>query len=327
MTIVASRNVQSNQPTIKSSINGVLGSFVGLAVCDALGGPNEFRSKSKVTKVEGDYISGGAFNLAAGEWTDDTSMALCLAHSILETGFDLEDQLRKYLAWYKQGYMSPRNYCFDIGTTTSESLRRFEVTGDVAARYQNYGHFRSNGSIMRLAPVVLAYYANPSLALILAGESTKTTHNSKTHVDCCQYLAALILGALQGFSKEEILHRDFQPAGATGFFNYDEIVASVDDVMRGEYKKDSYRPGSEGEVTTTLSSALWAFHTTDNFKDGAIACANLGGDSDTIAAVYGQIAGAYYGFKAIPNNWYMGLHNAELILSTAERLYAFSSQK
>jgi ADP-ribosyl-[dinitrogen reductase] hydrolase len=108
--------------------NKIRGSLIGLAVGDALGVPLEFTSPGQFEPIE-DMIGGGSFNLNPGEWTDDTSMALCLAESLIEKkGFDPVDQLERYVRWYREGHLSVNGRCFDIGNTTRDALELFEET-------------------------------------------------------------------------------------------------------------------------------------------------------------------------------------------------------
>ncbi len=157
---------------------------------------------------------GGPFRLPPGAWTDDTSMALCLAESLIECGgFDAADQMRRYVRWYHEGCMSSTDRCFDIGNTTRAALQRFENTGDPWCG-SNHPCTAGNGSIMRLAPVVLAFATSPSEAIAMAARSSRTTHGARDAVDGCRYLAALLLGALGGASKEGLAGRPLRTAGA-----------------------------------------------------------------------------------------------------------------
>ena len=179
------------------------GALLGLAVGDALGTTLEFRAKGSFEPID-DMVGGGPFGLEPGEWTDDTSMALCLAESLPGRGFDPHDQMTRYLRWWRDGYWSSTGRCFDIGITVASALRRFEETGDPMAGSTD-PHSAGNGSLMRLAPVPLRYAHDPAEAVRLAGESSRTTHGAAEAVDACRYFATLIVAALAGRSKEELL--------------------------------------------------------------------------------------------------------------------------
>ncbi|MFM7128018.1 MAG: ADP-ribosylglycohydrolase family protein, partial [bacterium] len=127
------------------------GMFLGMAIGDALGAAVEFKRRGTFEPVTG-FRAGGPHGLNAGEWTDDTSMTLALADSIAETGWDLDDQARRYLAWWQKGKYSITGDCFDIGITTRQALRQFELTGNARTAGPTDEFSSGNGSIMRLAP-------------------------------------------------------------------------------------------------------------------------------------------------------------------------------
>ncbi|MBD0304226.1 MAG: ADP-ribosylglycohydrolase family protein, partial [Tolypothrix sp. T3-bin4] len=166
------------------------GCLLGLAVGDALGAPLEFRQPGSFTPIE-DMVGGGSFDVMPGQWTDDTSMALCLAESLIEQqGFNPANQLQKYVQWLRGGHLSSIDTCFDIGNTTLDALMKFEKTQEP---YCGSTDPRSagNGSIMRLAPVPLFYAKRPLEAIEKSGESSRTTHGATAAVDACRYLGAL----------------------------------------------------------------------------------------------------------------------------------------
>jgi len=180
------------------------GCLLGLAVGDALGTSIEFSPPGSFTPLT-DLVGGGPFNLRPGEWTDDTSMALCLAESLIECrGMDLIDQLTRYVRWYREGYLSSTGICFDIGNTIRKALTNFEHTGDPHSGSTD-PESAGNGSIMRLAPVPM-YFANDKRAAIEnSAVSSLTTHRIRTAVDACRYFGGLIAGALTGFEKDELI--------------------------------------------------------------------------------------------------------------------------
>lgn len=167
------------------------GCLLGLACGDAVGTTVEFKRRGAFTPLT-DMVGGGPFGLKPGQWTDDTSMALCLANSLTELGrFDAHDQMTRYLRWWQDGYCSATGSCFDIGGTTSSALSAFERTGDP---FSGPTHDRSlgNGSIMRLAPVALFFYPDHAQAVTMAGESSRTTHGHPQCIDACRLLAAVL---------------------------------------------------------------------------------------------------------------------------------------
>lgn len=303
-------------------INRFRGSMIGLAVGDALGVPLEFRSPGTFKPVS-DMIGGGSFDLKPGEWTDDTSTALCLAESLIKkNGFDSLDQMERYRKWYRGGYLSVNGRCFDIGNTTREALELFEETGKPYCG-PDYERSAGNGSIMRLAPIPLFYYRKPKIAIELAGESSRTTHQHPLTIDACRYMAGVIIGALKGISKEEILSKRYCPI--PGYWEGNKLSFEIDEVACGSFKeKNPPEIRGSGFVVKSLEAALWAFYNSEDFQEGCLKAVNLGEDADTTGAVYGQIAGAFYGENGIPDGWIKKLAKYNLISDLADKLKQYS---
>ncbi|MCI0480213.1 MAG: ADP-ribosylglycohydrolase family protein [Candidatus Dadabacteria bacterium] len=294
------------------------GCLLGLAVGDALGAPVEFEPRGSFPPIT-DYRGGGPFNLGAGDWTDDTSLALCLAESLVEKlGFDPRDQAERYIAWWREGHLSCTGNCFDIGNTTRWSLQRFLDTGDSYSGPTDSSK-ASNGSLMRLAPVPLFFHAHPEDAVKYSGLSSKTTHGASAAVDSCRYLGALIVGALTGERKERLLTDIYEPA--RGIWGKAPLSSEVAVVARGSYR-GAEPPDIQalGTAVKTLEAALWAFNKTSTFEEGCLLAVNLGDDADTVGAVYGQLAGAYYGVDAIPAGLVSALSKRFIIESFADKL-------
>jgi ADP-ribosylglycohydrolase len=298
------------------------GCLLGLAAGDALGTTLEFKPPGAFEPIT-DMVGGGPFGLQAGQWTDDTSMALCLAESILDCGrFDAVDQMRRYVRWWRTGYLSSTGVCFDIGNTTRAALRKFELTGEPFAGSTDPAT-AGNGSLMRLAPVPLAFANDPSVAIECAGQSSRTTHAAPAAVDACQYFAGLIVGALSGVSKAELLQPYYSPVA--GYWDEHRMHPAVAEVVGGSYKrKGPPAIRGSGYVVESLEAALWAFHHTDDFRSGCLAAVNLGDDADTTGAVFGQVAGAYYGLPGIPATWLAKVFLRERIEQLARRLREFN---
>ena len=321
---------QAGGPTQVERYRGCL---LGLAAGDALGTTLEFKRPGSFRPLS-DIVGGGPFDLAPGEWTDDTSMALCLAESLIERrGFDPADQLQRYVRWYREGHMSATGQCFDIGNATREALHHFESTGDPYSGSVDPDR-AGNGSIMRLAPVPIFYARaatntsdgtapGPSEALDRCAESSRTTHAAPVAVDACRYLGALIIGAVNGSSKVELLSERYSPLD--GYWENHHLSPEIDKIARGSFKrKNPPEIRGRGYVAASLEAALWAFHKSDSFEQGALLAVNLGEDADTTGAVYGQLAGAHYGEKSIPRPWRRKLAHRLLIEYFAERLLHLS---
>ena len=301
----------SNRPVDQAS--RYHGCLLGLAVGDAVGTTLEFKERGTFEPID-DMVGGGPFNLKPGQWTDDTSMALCLATSLIErNGFDANDQMGRYCRWWHEGYLSSTGECFDIGNTINDALQRFEVTGNPYAGSTD-PFAAGNGSIMRLAPVPMYYARNMDAAEHHAAESSRTTHGAVECVDACRLLSRILVRALHGEPKADVLRAD---AGRPGFA--DRVAA----IARGDYRgKPTNEIHGTGYVVHSLEAALWAFESTANFGDAILAAANLGDDADTTAAICGQVAGAFYGDQAIPARWLDRLAMRKDITSLADYLRA-----
>ncbi len=295
------------------------GCLIGLAVGDALGTTLEFQPPGSFTLLN-DMVGGGIFRLKPGQWTDDTSMALCLAESLIERrGFDPRDQMERYLRWYRDGYLSSTGRCFDIGSTVRAALERFETTREPFSGSTD-PDTAGNGSMMRLAPVPMFYAASPRESIERSGESSRTTHAEAHTIDACRYMGGLITGALNGASKEELLAARYSPVD--GYWVSQPLQDKIDEIARGSYKvKRPPEIKGTGYVVRSLEAALWAFYYSNTFREGCLMAANLGDDADTTAAIFGQLAGAYYGESGIPESWRSKLALYDQIRSYASRLF------
>ncbi|AMN81027.1 ADP-ribosylglycohydrolase family protein [Pseudomonas azotoformans] len=269
------------------------GSLLGLACGDAVGTTVEFMPRGTFTPLI-DMVGGGPFSLKPGQWTDDTSMALCLAESLLRKGgFDAADQMGRYLNWWKWGYLSSTGECFDIGMTVRSALTAYEAHGDPFAGPTD-PFSAGNGSLMRLAPIVLFYFPDVHQIDDFSRQSSRTTHGAQEAIECCVVLARAISNALNGATKDDLL--SVSCAGLCA----PQVVA----IAQGEYcNKTRAQINGTGYAVASLEAALWCVLQTGNFADAVLAAANLGDDADTTAAIVGQLAGAHYGVQGIPQGW------------------------
>jgi ADP-ribosyl-[dinitrogen reductase] hydrolase len=315
-------NTRSPYHRIQESFRGTL---LGLAIGDAIGTTLEFRVPGTFNKIS-DMMGGGPFNLEPGQWTDDTSMALCLASSLIEKRkFDPVDQMERYCRWWHTGYFSSTGKLVDIGSNTVRALDNFERTG---LPYSGPTDEKSagNGSLMRLAPVAMMYHKVPEIALENAALSSRTTHGNIKSVDSCRYFAGLLIGIFQEKSKKDVLSSCFAPVKE--YWSTHKLDDSVLNVAKGSYK--TIQPpeiAAKGYVIKTLEAALWAFYSTNNFREGCLKSVNLGEDADTVGAIYGQIAGAYYGEKGIPEKWRKKVFMSNEISEISDRLLSISPDK
>ncbi|HER35257.1 MAG TPA: ADP-ribosylglycohydrolase family protein [Halothiobacillaceae bacterium] len=269
-----------------------VGALLGLAVGDAVGTTLEFTPRDTYGALT-DMVGGGPFRLEAGQWTDDTSMALCLADSLIEKrGLDRADLMERFVRWWQHGENSANGRCFDIGGTTSQALSRFMSTGDPVAGSTD-PRSAGNGSIMRLAPVAIFHCRSSEEAQAAARAQSATTHGAPAAVDACAFLAMLLVGAINGAGKQAVL----APAAI-------DAVAEIRTIAAGSWRaKERHEISSSGYVVHTLEAALWAVDRSETFDEAVLLAANLGDDADTVAAVTGQIAGALWGASGIPQRW------------------------
>jgi ADP-ribosyl-[dinitrogen reductase] hydrolase len=296
------------------------GALIGLAVGDALGAPVEFQPPQSFMPVT-DFDWGGPFGLEPGQWTDDTSMALALSDSLAKTGWDLDDQIRRYLAWYQHGEYSVTGQCFDIGFTTLNALRRFQQVQDPRKSGDPAEHSSGNGSIMRLAPVPIRYaHLFPdSVEQLgqLAAESSLPTHASPQCLSACRYLALLLAGLMHGVDRRELLDPSWPPLQVLR--DAEPLHREVEMLVAGSYReKEPPEIRGAGYVIQCLEAALWAFHDAVDFSEAVLRAVNLGDDSDTTGAVCGQLAGACWGESGIPQTWRDRLGRRDLLEAALE---------
>jgi len=295
------------------NIDRFRGALLGLACGDAVGTTVEFKPRGSFVPVT-DMVGGGPFHLKPGEWTDDTSMALCLATSLVEcVRFDAQDQMQRYCRWMESGYLSSNGTCFDVGSTIARSLNTFRRTGEPFCGTHN-PNSAGNGCVMRLVPVPMFFFSDRDAAIAMSGESSRTTHGAPECIDASRLFGAMLIDALSGASKKEIL------------FGHGVKVAASERlrlIAEGSYRSvtEDKIQGS-GYVVESLEAAIWCFLQTGSFRDAILKAANLGRDADTTAAICGQLAGAFYGESGIPKEWRERLVMADEIRALADKLHA-----
>lgn len=276
-------------------LNKAKGAFYGCLVGDALGAPVEFKQRGTYPEVR-NMMPCRHFGLPAGSFTDDGSLMLCLAAALLHTEgvHDPHVVLSHYLEWYRNGYMSVTGECFDIGRTTEIALLDYERNGALEADTKDECQ-AGNGSLMRIAPIPLLFGADEAITWDKALDESKTTHATEVATWCCSVWSVLVAKALKGASKSDLVsyleHILYVPTACERFRSLEFLRKSRDEIR------------SSGYVVDTMEAALWALYSTDTFEAGLIEVVNLGLDTDTVGAVYGTLAGALYGYDAIPSRW------------------------
>jgi ADP-ribosyl-[dinitrogen reductase] hydrolase len=280
------------RPEINPAQDRALGALIGLALGDALGTTLEFSPRDSRPMVT-DLVGGGPFRLEPGQWTDDTSMALCLAESILEQpNVDPDDLMRRFGAWWKGGHNSATGRCFDIGHATSSALQRYLKTDDPLAGSTD-PNSAGNGSLMRLSPVAIRWHRDPDQAREAAMLQSRTTHGAAQAVEVCALFTDILVEAISGMPKERVLRsRTWQD---------DPAVAAI---AGGSWRdKDRDEISSSGYVVHTLEAALWSVARSASFEEALVTAVNLADDADTVGAVTGQLAGALWGLSSAPSSW------------------------
>jgi ADP-ribosylglycohydrolase len=267
-------------------------------------------------------------------------MALCLANSLIACrDFVPYDQLVRYKWWYQFGYMSSTEYSFDIGPSTKQSIQEFEARQRKFAQDHNIAFDQmdylsnsdllqsfdiycskdgvaGNGALMRLAPVPLFFYRDPKKAVEYSGISGQITHGDQKTYDACRYYGALIVAVLHGAQKDELLSEEFYD-NHKEWFGDKALHPDIMNIARGSYKKrDGYDDGIRGKsyIVNSLEAALWAFWSDCNsFEKGVLGAVNLGDDPGSTADIYGQLAGAYYGYKQLPKKWARRIYASNFI--------------
>jgi ADP-ribosylglycohydrolase/predicted RNase H-like HicB family nuclease len=290
------------------------GALVGLAVGDALAAHTQFRKPGTFAAV-GDLLGGGPFDQPRGAWTDDTAMALLLAESLLEReGFDAHDQVQRYVRWQREGYGSATGQCVGISANVARSLATAQYKRQPFAGSHDPEQLDKD-PLSRIAPVVMYFFADAQAAVAKAVEAARLTAQAPMVLDCVRLMAAMLHLALSGRDKATVLHppRELWVTANTR----PEVLVLYDGSYAHRMPPDITGGGG---ILQSFEAALWAFHRSETFREGALLAANLGRDSDVVAAAYGQIAGAYHGVSAIPGIWRNSLMKQEVVIDNADRL-------
>lgn len=292
----------------EDALDRARGAMLGMAIGDAVGTTLEFQARD--AGHVSDMVGGGPFRLAPGQWTDDTSMALCLADAMIADGaFQPRSFARLLVHWYRDGYNSVLGHCFDIGNATRTAIEGHEGS-DGRWQGNTAPHTAGNGSLVRIAPLAIACRSSLQQTWRLAAAQSRVTHAAPDAMTCCQLFAMQMHHALRGGSRETVL----APKIAS-------LSSRAQIINAGEYRdKTRQQIRSSGYVVDTLEAALWSVWHTDSFADAVLLAANLGDDADSVACVAGQLAGAIYGASAIPLRWLDKLAWRDAIGGRADQL-------
>jgi ADP-ribosylglycohydrolase len=286
----------------------ILGGLWGAVTGDALGVPVEFKSRAEVQADPVTNMRGhGTHQQPAGTWSDDSSLLLCSADSLLRHDFNTEDMGQRFVAWYQEKLWTPWGKVFDVGVTTSQALARIAngVRAEVAGNDDQYSN--GNGSLMRILPVTLRFTEQPVPALLeRVHRASAVTHRHARSQMACGFYALVIRELLSGAKVADAFAQGVE--SFRSFYEPDPYWAVELDYFQLAMAKDlAARPepeiDSSGYVVHTLTASLWCLLTTDNYHDCVLKAVNLGGDTDTTGCVAGGLAGVAYGTSAVPQQW------------------------
>ncbi|MBD2412859.1 hypothetical protein FACHB389_05815 [Nostoc calcicola FACHB-389] len=299
-----------------------LSGLMGLCVGDALGVPVEFTSRAERVKSPVTTMLGyGTWNQPPGTWSDDSSLSFCLAESLCR-GYSLEAIANSFWRWYKEAYWTPRGDVFDIGQTTHTALMRLKqgvVAHQAGGKVENSN---GNGSLMRILPMA---YCHRSLTL---GELIARVHDVSgiTHAHtrsqmACGIYISIAVSLLEGADLQTAYLQglqDIQPIYSVREFLLEK--PHFGRVLSGEIAKLPVEEiNSGGYVIDTLESSLWCLLNSSSYSEAVLKAVNLGGDTDTTAAVTGGLAGIYYGVESIPRQWINQIARKQDVIYLAER--------
>lgn len=278
-------------PDRSPQLDRAMAAYVGLAVGDALGATVEFLTPTEIRHqigVHGNITGGGWLRLKAGQVTDDTTMSLALGESIIAAGnVDAKAAAKAFDAWMRAKPV-------DIGNTVRRNLITFRQTGNPEAAASE--HDAGNGSAMRVLPVALKCYGQPeNLTKIANRAQAHVTHHNTLSDAACDTLVFMVQDFLAGRDAIEV---ERERAG--------QLVAEFPVFAYDRKRRDN----PSGFVVETMQAVLQSFFATDNFEDCLLDVVNRGGDADTTGAIAGMLAGARYGYQAIPRRWLATLDQA-----------------
>jgi ADP-ribosyl-[dinitrogen reductase] hydrolase len=303
--------------------NKVLGGLMGLCVGDALGVPFETFSRSEMKKKPATGMAAyGPHLQPAGTWSDDSSLAFCLADSLC-SGFDINDIAEKFVRWFEEGLWTPYGFAFGIGNTTLDSVIRLKYGISPSESGGFYKSQNGNGSLMRILP--LAYYVENlpvDKQFEITHEVSAITHAHPRSKMACGIYVQIAVELLRGkdpgkaYENAKITVREYY--SRSPFSEELKHFSRVLDSDISELPEEEIH--SSGYVVDTLEASIWCLLNNTSYRETALAAVNLGEDTDTTGAVAGGLAGIYYGFESIPSEWVDTIARKDDIIALASRL-------
>lgn len=304
--------------SLTETLDRYQGCLAGLACGDALGGPVEFVSRDEMSRryPEGlrDFIGGGWLHLFPGEITDDTQMTLDVARSLAaHPDPDLDEMAARFLAWRNSG---PK----DIGNTTRDALDRlargvpWSEAGEQTFRERGARASAGNGAVMRCAPIAMRFANDSGQLRSVSIDVSRITHANPLCTEASVAVNQALAALLHGTSVAEALE------GCGAGIENNEVQLAI--ARAASADRDQIESG--GFVLDTMTAAFWSLRTTSSCEEAIVAAVALGGDSDTTGAVAGALAGARYGYNAIPVRWREQVQHRDELADLAARLFELS---
>lgn len=310
----------------------------GLVVGDALGVPAQFMSEEEIKNSPEGIVTrmrgGGAYNMPAGTWSDDSSMALATLHSILnKKGIDLDDIMTNFAAWLHYGSFTPDGVTFDQGNTCTKAILTYQRDKNPKTCGATGEYANGNGALMRILPVCLYLLdtgRRPRIpddeAVALVHAVAALTHNTLRSNMCCGFYYFMVKAILDGSGKtlQEMLQEGI--SNALDFYEKDKSnlyeLKHLERILKLESFKKTPRKAirSSGYVIDTIEAAIWCLINTDSYSECMLKAVNLGDDTDTVAAIAGGLAGLFYGYEGIPAEWLEALRGKKDILDVCHKI-------
>jgi ADP-ribosylglycohydrolase len=284
----------------------ILGGLWGAVVGDALGVPVEFKSRAEIAQAPVSDMRGyGTHQQPAGTWSDDGSLLLCTAESLLN-GFDTQDLGRRFVRWLNEGYWTPWNDVFDVGIATRDAIQRIAQGRAPEQAGSNSEQSNGNGSLMRILPIALRFANAPARDLAgYAQRASCLTHRHPRSQMACGLYCLLVAAMLHGASPEDAYREAIRQAQA--IFQQPSFADEMQHFARLLSGQIVRVPEADisamGYVVHTLEASVWCLLNTDSFEQAVLKAVNLGDDTDTTGTVTGGLAGVCYGLSTVPSRW------------------------
>ena len=304
-------------------MDGIMGVVVG----DALGCPVQFESREEVARHLVTGMRGyGTFNLPEGSWTDDSSLTIALLESIRRVGeIDLDDIMGNFMKWLYDGEFTPYGQSYDIGRGTMQAINRYKKSRKANKCGGDEEWNNGNGSLMRIMPACIyctvmessGMYSDHDAIDVIHSVGGLTHAHIRSNIACGLYFF-MVKWILMG---EGSLQERMQEGISRGFAFYESYLADKENLHYYDRLKDleafkslpADKIRSTGYVVDALEAAVWSLITTDSFDQALLKAVNLGDDTDTVGAIAGGLAGLYYGYASIPEDWLSAIKRREWI--------------